>query len=290
MNNRGNIVWLASYPKSGNTWFRVFLSALLQPACETVDINNLHSTTIASSRQLFDELTGIASSDLSDEEIDRLRPLVYQKNAAELNRTVFHKIHDAYSVSSGDVALIPSPSTKAVLYFIRNPLDVAVSLANHLNTSIGKAIVIMNNSEYAFSGRTDRLQHQLRQRLTTWSMHVKSWNYESGLPVHLIHYEDMLINPFDTFSKALYFIELSYSATEIQAALEKSSFSKLKSQEDEKGFSEKNSASASFFRKGIAGDWKNMLTKKQVKQIIADHGEIMEKYGYLNNPDLKGYV
>ena len=74
-----NIVWLASYPKSGNTWFRAFLTALLNPGSSDIDINNLYQTTIASSRQLFDEMTGISSADLSQSEIDRLRPLVYRE-------------------------------------------------------------------------------------------------------------------------------------------------------------------------------------------------------------------
>ena len=60
MDDLKKIVWLASYPKSGNTWFRAFLTALFNPGNPEVDINNLYQSTIASSRQLFDEMTGVS--------------------------------------------------------------------------------------------------------------------------------------------------------------------------------------------------------------------------------------
>ena len=67
------IVWLASYPKSGNTWMRAFLTALLNPEKSGLDINNMVPSTIASSRQLFDEMSGVSASDLLPDEIDRLK-------------------------------------------------------------------------------------------------------------------------------------------------------------------------------------------------------------------------
>ena len=186
------IVWLASYPKSGNTWFRAFLTALLNPGLAEVDINNLHPTTIASSRQLFDEMTGLSSADLSPDEIDRLRPRVYRQNALESEDMIYHKVHDAWIRLPDGEPIIPADVTRAVVYFIRNPLDVVLSFAHHLNTSIDKTIAIMNNPAYAFCDRRDRLHNQLSQRLLTWSSHVKSWVDESGLPVLIMRYEDML--------------------------------------------------------------------------------------------------
>lgn len=280
MADNPNIVWLASYPKSGNTWFRAFLTALLNPGSTDIDINNLHQTTIASSRQLFDEMTGIASSDLEQEEIDRLRPLVYLQNARESEEVLYHKVHDAWTLLPDGQPLFPPEVTKAALYFIRNPLDVAVSFAHHLNTSLEKTIAILNNPEYAFCQRTDRLHNQLRQRLLTWSGHVKSWVDDSGLPVLVMRYEDMKARPAETFSRAADFIGLHYSPAEIVAALDRASFARLQQQEMEKGFSEKNARSGIFFRKGEAGDWKNVLSAAQVERVTQAHREVMERFGY----------
>ena len=278
-----NVIWLASYPKSGNTWFRAFLTALLNPGNAAIDINNLHPATIASSRQLFDEVTGVSSADLLPDEVDRLRPLVYRQNALESEELLYHKIHDAWRIVPGGEPLVPADVTRSVLYFIRNPLDVAVSFANHLHASIDKTIGIMNNPSYAFCDSSDRLPNQLRQVLLTWSGHIESWVDRSGLPVHAMRYEDMLTRPLYTFSKAVSFIGLNPTALQIQQALEAASFERLKEQENEKGFSEKSARSPSFFRKGVAGDWKTVLNAEQIKRITSEHREVMERFGYLVN-------
>ena len=285
MDDLKKIVWLASYPKSGNTWFRAFLTALLDPDGKAPDINSLYPTTIASSRQLFDELAGVASADLTSEEIDHLRPMIYHHNALESEEMIYHKIHDACIVLSDGKPLIPKDVTKAVLYFIRNPLDIVISFANHLCISIDKTIKIMNNPEYAFCSKTDRLHNQLKQRLLTWSGHVRSWVDESGLPLQILRYEDMVANPFEIFSKSTKFIGLSYNDVQLNKSLENGSFSRIQEQEKEKGFHEKGARASNFFRKGTTGEWKNTLTKIQVKRIVRAHGEVMERFGYMD--DLK---
>jgi aryl sulfotransferase len=274
------IVWLASYPKSGNTWMRAFLTALLNPDKDGLDINNMVPSTIASSRQLFDEMAGVPASDLLPEEIDRLRPSIYRQNALESEELIYHKIHDAWTRLPDGEPLVPADVTRAVIYIIRNPMDVAVSFAHHLHTSIDKAIAIMNNPDYAFCDRRDRLANQLRQRLLTWSGHVNSWVDESGLPVWVMRYEDMSAQPEITFTKAVKFIGLPYTSAEIKAALELCEFSRLRKQEEEKGFSEKNARSPSFFRKGTVGDGQNVLTVDQVLRITDAHETMMARFGY----------
>lgn len=280
MDDPKKIVWLASYPKSGNTWFRAFLTALLNPGNADVDINNLYPTTIASSRQLFDEMTGISSADLTPEEIDLLRPLVYRQNALESDEVIYHKVHDAWLILPNGEPLFPADVSKAVVYFIRSPLDVVVSFAHHLSTGIDKTITVMNTPDYSFCQRTDRLHNQLRQKLFTWSGHVKSWVDDSGLPVLVMRYEDMKTSPIETFAKSVSFLGLSYALHEIEAALDQASFARLKQQEEEKGFSEKSAGSASFFRKGVVGDWRNELSEEQVERIVETHGETMKRFGY----------
>jgi aryl sulfotransferase len=274
------IVWLASYPKSGNTWMRAFLTSLLNPRKEGLDINNMVPSTIASSRQLFDELTGVSASDLLPEEIDCLRPAIYRQNALESEELIYHKIHDAWIRLPGGEPLIPADVTRCVIYIIRNPLDVVVSFAHHLHTTIDKTIAIMNNPDYAFCDRRDRLANQLRQQLLTWSGHVKSWVDESGLPVLVMRYEDMSEQSEITFTKAVDFVGLRHTSDEIRTALELCNFSRLQKQEEEKGFSEKNARSPSFFRKGTVGDWRNVLTPEQVQRVVEKHGEMMARFGY----------
>ena len=90
----------------------------------------------------------------------------------------------------------------------------------------------------------------------------------------------MKTHPVETFSRAVSFIGLDVTRTEIEAALDKSSFDRLKKQEEEKGFLEKDAKSTSFFRKGIAGDWKNSLNEDQVNSILRTQGKIMKRFNY----------
>jgi hypothetical protein len=282
MNNAHKIVWLASYPKSGNTWFRVFLANYLSNSNTPADINSLEGGPIASSRQLFDEATGLSSADLTAEEIENLRPEVYKYIAAQSKELLFHKIHDAFTKTSSGMPLIPEEATNCVLYFIRNPLDVAVSFSHHSNVSCEIIVKQMNDNNYAFCKKADRLHNQLCQKLLTWSNHVKSWVDTSGLRLKVIRYEDMKTNPFETFKAAIAFAGMPCDDEKIEKALKFSDFNILQQQEEEKGFKEKSPKSKSFFRKGITGSWKTELSPALVNQIICDHREMMERFGYLD--------
>ena len=274
------IVWLASYPKSGNTWFRAFLTRLLRPD-EELDINNLDGGAIASSREMFDEISGLSSSDLTREEIENLRPDVYRYLAKISKDVLYKKVHDAYITTSSGQPLIPGEVAKAVIYIVRNPLDVVASFANHLNKTIDQTITIMGNPAYAFCDKDHRMHNQLEQKLLSWSNHVESWVEGSGLPVYIVRYEDMLDKSFETFKGAISFLGLNYSDDQIMDAVKKSTFRELHNQEKEKGFKEKAPDSPAFFRQGKAGGWEKELSKAQVDLIIQDHKRIMERFGYI---------
>lgn len=281
------IVWLASYPKSGNTWFRAFLANLLHEDSKTFDINELEGGPIASSRQLFDEATGLASSDLTHEEIENLRPHVFEYIARNTEDVAFHKIHDAFILTSEGIPLIPYKATRGVLYFVRNPLDVAVSFAHHANLDFSTIAQAMNNNDYAFGNKTSRLHMQLKQKLLTWSNHITSWVDASSLPVMIIKYEDMMLNSFETFSKAVKFIGMTCEDNKIKEAIDRSNFKELQKQEQEKGFREKSPDSVNFFRKGKIGSWKEELPDSIVIKIVHDHKSMMERLGYLQELETK---
>ncbi len=280
MNGPGNIYWLASYPKSGNTWFRVFLANLLNHKSQPADINNLTVSVMASSRKVFDEVTGVPSSELTFNEILNLRPDVYKHLSSQAKEPVFQKIHDAYITTPRKGPLIPYEATKGVIYFIRNPLDIAVSFAYHSACSFDKMIQMMNDPEYMFCGNPQKMYNQLSQKLLTWSGHVKSWTEQSILPVYIVKYEDMVTHSFETFKKAIQKLNLNKTDEDISRAIQYSNIKELQKQEKEKGFSEKSSKSVSFFRKGKIGSWKDELNQKQANRIIYDHKEVMEQFGY----------
>ncbi|MCF8335198.1 MAG: sulfotransferase domain-containing protein [Bacteroidales bacterium] len=283
MSEKKNIVWLASYPKSGNTWFRVFLSNLFSESSQPASINDLHHTPIASVRQSFDEITGLPSSDLTFEEVDRLRPEVYRFQAKEAGSVQFRKVHDAYTRLNDGSPLFPPDVSKAVVYFIRNPLDVLISFAHHSGTKPEKMINVLNDPCKAFGRSAEKLFNQLRQKLGTWSGHVKSWVDQVDIPVHVMRYEDMRRDAFPVFKEAVNFLNLNVRDKDIREALQNSDFSLLQKQEKEQGFKEKMINASAFFRKGKPGEWRTELTREQITIIVNEHREMMKRFGYLDD-------
>jgi len=277
------IIWLASYPKSGNTWLRTFLTNYQRDGDEPVDINGLNNSPIASARRAFDETVGVEASDLTPEEIDRYRPSVYSQIVENLEQSLFLKVHDAYTLNSEGQPLFPKSATQSVIYLIRNPLDVAVSFAHHSNITIPSMIDRMNNEDYAFADRDTRLHQQLRQKLLSWSSHVRSWVDESGLSVKVTRYEDLLRDAIPSFTAIVQAAGLPLDPNKVKKAVEFSSFERLQTMEREGGFRERAPRADSFFRKGTVGDWRNVLTEDQATQLISAHRVVMQRFGYLDN-------
>lgn len=275
------IYWLASYPKSGNTWFRTFLRNLLQDGDVPVDINELHTGSIASARGWLDEVLGFDTAELAADEVERLRPDVYRWDA-QSEETGYHKIHDAYTMTVDGEPLVSREATCGALYLLRNPLDVAPSLANHNHISIDAAIKTMADIDHAIGRSRTGLPDQVRQRLLSWSSHVLSWVDADGLDVHPIRYEDMIERPVSTFTAAARFLQLPDEPARIAKAIRFSEFGELSRQEKERGFRERPPRTRHFFREGRSGGWRETLSADQVAKIIADHGEVMRRFGYLD--------
>jgi hypothetical protein len=277
----GGIVWLASYPKSGNTWLRAFLANLWHTGDGPADINNL-SIRNAADRRTFDEALGVESSNMTMDEIERARPAFYRALAAGSPDTVYLKLHDAYVYTSAGEPLIPADATRRTVYLVRNPLDVAVSFSDHLGKAPDVTLECMGDTGFSFSAWKDRLPEQLEQRLLSWSGHVQSWLDQTALPVYLMRYEDMLRQPLSAFRGCVEFLGLDAGVAEIERALAFSSFSALSAQEKSSGFRERSPAARSFFRKGKAGDWRENLTEQQVQLILRDHSAVMQRLGYIS--------
>jgi len=274
-----NIIWLASYPKSGNTWFRSFLTALLNNG--DIDINKMESNDIFSDKGYVESILDLSADDVSSREFENYRKLAFIYKANKSSKESFMKIHDAYTYSRWDgQPLIPSEGSRLALYFIRNPLDVVLSLANHTGLTIDETIDnYMNCEEGAFVKKSKTAQ-QYYQLFGTWGMHAASWINQTNIPLHVIRYEDMKVNPFGTFKEAILQMQLNYNDEDINKAIAACDFNKLKQQEEKTGFKEKAAASAAFFFKGESGRWKKELSKEQIKRIMIVNESMMNRFGY----------
>jgi hypothetical protein len=273
------ITWLASYPKSGNTWFRVFLTNYLKKDDQPADINKL-SVANFSDRQWWDDALGWNTSDFTEEAVFDARLDIQESIAVRSSHNPVFKTHDSYLDSISGKPLFSTAATRGAIYIVRNPLDVALSFANHMNQPVDVAIKKMNNMDARMADNSVGVRLQVTQSLGNWSWHVTSWADSPDSKVHIMKYEDMLAQPESIFTKACEFMGLPLDDQKIRRALEYSKFEALKGQEETSGFQEKPRKCPQFFNEGRAGRWREGLTKRQVNEIVKVHGVVMKRFGY----------
>lgn len=269
------IWWLASYPKSGNTWVRAFLSSYLHGA---EDLNNLQGVT-ADNQPYFHQslahrpLTELGTWDLV---VVHNLALLHMLSVMRMSEPYLLKTHNA-NLSFGGTPLIPWPITKGAIYIARDPRDVAVSYSDHFGCSLDDAVTSLGKKQNRITQ-----ENGLFHILSDWSSHIKSWMEQKTFRTGLLRYEDLLINPAQKFEGILKYLGVEkIDQARFDRALKFSSFDSLRKIEEKTGFQEVSKKSAGkFFREGKAGGWQKVLTEEQVARIEADHGDQMRELGY----------
>jgi hypothetical protein len=277
---RSGIVWLASYPKSGNTWTRAFLHNLVHVTAgekQTQQINELNRFSIGvAGKWLYEEILGFTPTEKDREAIAAARGRVQQYVADTVEGLAFIKTHQALVIESGHPTINFSVTAGAI-YIVRNPLDVAISYAHHLAKPVDRAIDFMNLK----NAETPVTEKQVYETYGTWSQHVLSWTRKPHSAIYVMRYEDMLNEAQKTFGALARHLLFKPSDNELAEAIDRSSFERLREQEEKEGFRERPEHAKRFFREGRTGQWKQVLTPAQIKRIVDAHGEQMQRFGYL---------
>ena len=272
-----SIVWLASYPKSGNTWVRIFLSNYLMNRQEPMPINQVNQIGVGDSVARMYDL--VAKGDLDKDDplaTLRLRGQVLRgivANNADVNLVKTHNIRS----SAFGTELIPANITRSAVYIMRNPLDMAVSYARHYGMTIDHAIESISRSDNITAADSGTV----RQFLGSWTEHVNSWTSRSDYPVCVLRYEDMLDAPEENFTKLLEHLGVPVEADRLDRAIRFSSFDEVSKQEDEGGFKEKSFKAERFFVAGRAEQWRDSMTEEQIETVKSHHRSTMKYFGYL---------
>jgi hypothetical protein len=272
-----SIVWMASYPKSGNTWARIFLANYIANTDRPVPINNAHRIAMADSDLSMYERVAGHPIDVTDMEgVLRLRPGVLRGivvNNADVNLV---KTHNARVTARG-VPLIPEQVTRGAVYMLRNPLDMVLSYARHYGMTPDEAVHAVSHPDNANAPDAKTVT----QFLGSWSEHVRSWTAKAPYPILVLRYEDMLDDPRATFARLVAHLGLPEDHARLDRAIRFSSFEEVSQQETVDGFIEKSPQSERFFARGERDQWKTDLPSRLVKKMKHAHRKVMTQYGYL---------
>lgn len=273
-----SIIWLASYPKSGNTWTRIFLANYLMNGDKPVPINQVHRFGMGDSVPRMYHMVAGRQIDVTDYQLTlKLRDKVLGGIVANKADVNFVKTHNVRSEAFG-VTLVPDKFSRSAIYIIRNPLDMLVSYARHYGQSHASAAEAISRPDHVNSAD----ETTVTQFLGSWSEHVQSWTDKVPYPVCVLRYEDMLTDPETSFGKVLDLVGVPKDPERLKKAIRFSSFDELSKQEKEGGFVESSPKNERFFSKGQSGQWKSELAPEIVEQVKNDHGKVMKKYGYLD--------
>jgi len=301
MTTNSTFWYLASYPKSGNTWLRILIkeykrlyavsygkiSSAADPGSRSapVNINNdINTGAIASSRDWLDDQIGINSCNLSYVDLDPLRCSVGHLSHVFSEDDRYHKVHDAFtSPQSRGRSIVCPDNCSGAIYIIRNPEDVVVSLAHHMGFSLEDSVAFMLNRRAKMAGSEISGYSQVRQFLGTWAMHVVSWTNQQLIPLHLVRYEDLLQDGVATFSRIIEFLCLPFDLELVKEALANTSINRLQKQEELLGGFVEAGAGERFFRSGKSGEGKEKLTPDQISRIQHAFSDLMCHFNYYDN-------
>ena len=275
----GNIIWLASYPKSGNTWLRALIYNLIENRTSPGKLADLPNYFEDESKpRWYQPYVGDKDLvDLSFQELIALRPQVHQDIAYSRKQgSVFTKTHNKLGYY-GDIALHNLSVMSAAIYVLRNPLDIVLSVADHFGITIDEAIEFMANEETG----TPTNEENVGGFMGSWSVHVDSWTAEPHPAIVVVRYEDLQDNPLKAFLPVANLLKLGTDRKRLKKAIKFSAFNILKRQEMKSGFVERSPNSTAFFRKGEKNQWAMKLTASQVERIVERHRKQMARFDYL---------
>jgi hypothetical protein len=273
----GKIIWLASYPKSGNTWIRAFLANLFSGADQPFNINDLNLfCSSLTARVRFDEAAGRSTVDFTEYELLHLRGRVQQAFCATIPESAFMKTHSRFGDQLG-LPLIDPECTAGAIYVVRNPLDVAVSAASHYGVTAEEMIRAMVDPNF----KTAATDKHVTEFIGSWSANVASWTTPAHPKIHVVRYEDLSVAPEAEFARLATFLGLRATAEQLSRAIRFSSFASMAEQERWVGFKERPAHAVAFFRSGKPGDGPRALGPALIGAVTRAHGAQMARFGYL---------
>ena len=280
------IIWLASYPKSGNTYVRAFLSAYYFSKDGQFDFNQITNIKQFPNKEFINQnIDNVLEA--SKQWIPSQRKIIADK------KIKFLKTHSCLGNYKGNTFTSNETSLGAI-YIIRDPRNVFTSLKNHFSYDDEKALqMILDKKNVLMSKGYESFSY-----IGSWASNYLSWlNYKNFRRL-FIKYEDLLENKYETFRDIIVFSNTLMNRSEgvdkskLQKAIETTNFDVLKNKEVKESFNSLDIGFKSwrshhsenknlFFNLGPENKWEKNLDKKIKEDIEINFNEEMKNLKYL---------
>jgi len=279
------IVWLASYPKSGNTWMRSIVSALLYSRDGNFNFNLLRNIDQFPEKKYFKDFI----KDFSNFNEIKKNWILTQDKINLDGKTKLLKTHQGnYKIENDNFT--NKENTLATIYIVRDPRNLVKSISNHYTLSLSEALKFLITPKMIGNNKSwDDDPAGLLNFLGKWNDHYNSWtkNNENLL---IIKYEDLVKSPRTQLSRIIKFLKkyLKFETNERknEKILETTTFEYLKKIENEDEFFEstKNKLTknkVNFFHLGPKNRWQDINDRKIINEIERNFFKEMKELGYI---------
>ena len=281
------IFWIASYPKSGNTWLRALLSSYYYSKDGFFEQNLLKQIGQFPEKNHFNGFN-YNSQIVTDTSKFWIKA---QEKINSDNKLRFFKTHNVLGAIENNNFTNKS-NTIGAIYIVRDPRNIITSIQNHYELDIDKALKFMLSEKkyiYDYHRENDYSDFQF---ISSWEKNYQSWIEQSIFPTKIIKYEDLNNKTFDTFKEIIEFIEItissknSFNRIKAKNSIQSTSFDKMREIENKKGFVEsvlsKNySKKIPFFHLGPKNNWKNIFDQKYQEKLNSIFEENLKELKYI---------
>tara|TARA_B100000700_G_scaffold330072_1_gene454480 strand:- start:1451 stop:2305 length:855 start_codon:yes stop_codon:yes gene_type:complete len=283
------IIWIASYPKSGNTWIRSLIGSYFFTKTGVFNFDVLKN---------IKQFSPVISDSIINEKLHYQSKVSQswipsQININKDNKIHFLKTHNAMCSINGN-NFTDKFNTSAAIYIVRDPRNVLSSISHHYEINHKQSLEFITNKRKIIypikSGSINKSNEKDFNFLSDWSTHYNSWKNMGFCPIKIIKYEDIILDNKETFISILNFlskfIKIKFDDKKIDNSLSSTTFDKLSSLEKKVGFEEsiyskKINKKIRFFNLGKENKWKKILDKNIVKNVEKAFNKEMSELGYL---------
>ena len=281
------IFWVASYPKSGNTWLRALLASYYYSRDGTFDQKLLRKI------EQFPQKKNFSNFDYDQKIVaDTSRFWIKAQELINLDKKLkFFKTHNILGGLNGN-QFTNTKNTIGCIYIVRDPRNVITSLKNHFEMNDIEALEFMlNKNKYTYNYHVKN-DYSDFQFISSWENNYKSWKNQKNIPVKLIKYEDLHSKTYEVFKDLIKFINVTsknpniFNKNKAKKAIYSSSFDSLKTIESKNGFSEsilskKGKKKISFFHLGPKNNWKNIFSEAYQNKLTLKFESNLKELNYI---------